>query len=59
MRLFSRREQAVQKILVRYCILDDVPDYAEKETFLLNDLGVPMTWIHEAKVWSVYHRDYK
>ena len=46
-----RRGQAIQNILVRYCILDDDPDYLEKETFLLNELGVPMAWIHESKVW--------
>lgn len=53
-----RRGQAIQNILVRYCILGDDPDYLEKETFLLNDLGIPMVWIHESKVWcctlSVY-----
>ena len=48
---FCRREQAIRKVLVRYSILDaDDADYNEKETFLLNNLGVPVVWIHEAKV---------
>jgi hypothetical protein len=48
--IFCRREQVIRKVLVRYCILDDDPAYSEKETFLLDNLAVPVVWIHEAKV---------
>lgn len=45
-----RRHAAVHNVLVRYCVLAGDADYCDKEAFLLNDLAVPLPWIHFAKV---------
>lgn len=45
----EKRELSVQAILYRYIKLAQDEDYVKKETFIVEQLGVPMKWIYWAK----------
>uniref|UniRef100_A0A8C5M6P9 Nuclear pore complex protein Nup98-Nup96 n=1 Tax=Leptobrachium leishanense TaxID=445787 RepID=A0A8C5M6P9_9ANUR len=43
------REAAVREVLNRHCSLLETPGSLAKETFLMNKLSIPASWIHQAK----------
>lgn len=45
----SQRELAIQQILYRYIDLTKNDDYKAKESFIVNELGIPEKWIYWAK----------
>lgn len=45
----SKRELSIQEILYRYIELSNDKEYLEKESFIVNELGVPEKWIFWAK----------
>ncbi|EZA58163.1 hypothetical protein DMN91_011854 [Ooceraea biroi] len=45
----SRRRTAVQDLLLRHIEIDDTPEYAKREQFLKEELGISSVWIHQAK----------
>lgn len=45
----SKRELSVQEYLYRYIDLSRDDDYKRKESFIINQLGIPEKWIYWAK----------
>lgn len=45
----ARRELAIQELLYRYIDLSQDSEYLKKESFLINQLGIPEMWIYWAK----------
>jgi len=45
----SRRQIAVQDLLLRHIEIDDSPEYVKREQFLKEELGISSVWIHQAK----------
>jgi len=45
----TRRRVAVQDLLLRHVEIDDSPEYAAREQFLKEELGVSLVWICQAK----------
>lgn len=45
----SQRELAIQQVLYRYIDLTKDEDYNAKESFIVNQLGIPEKWIYWAK----------
>lgn len=45
----AHRELCIQDILYRYVDLKQDADYLHKESFVVNQLGIPEKWIHWAK----------
>ncbi|XP_050452741.1 nuclear pore complex protein Nup98-Nup96 [Cataglyphis hispanica] len=45
----SRRQIAVQDLLLRHIEIDDSPEYMKREQFLKEELGISSIWIHQAK----------
>ncbi|KAG8036803.1 hypothetical protein G9C98_004125 [Cotesia typhae] len=43
------RRTAVTDLLARHVQIDEDPNYAQREKFLLEELGIPSKWINEAK----------
>ncbi|XP_011153337.1 nuclear pore complex protein Nup98-Nup96 isoform X2 [Harpegnathos saltator] len=44
-----RRRATVQDLLLRHIEIDDTPEYAQREQFLKEELGISSVWIHQAK----------
>lgn len=45
----AKRELSIQEILYRYIEISNDNKYIEKESFIVNELGVPEKWIYWAK----------
>lgn len=45
----SIRKKAILDLLSRHVEIDDNDDYADREKFLIDELGIPSMWINEAK----------
>lgn len=45
----ARRRAAVQDLLLRHIEIDDTSEYAQREQFLKEELGISSVWIHQAK----------
>ncbi|XP_032667417.1 nuclear pore complex protein Nup98-Nup96 isoform X2 [Odontomachus brunneus] len=45
----ARRRAAVQDLLLRHVEIDDTLEYAQREQFLKEELGISSVWIHQAK----------
>lgn len=45
-----RRETAVRRLLDRHATLEKTPENESIETFLIENLHIQPSWIHEAKV---------
>lgn len=50
----GKRKAAVMNLLERHAEIDGVCVYIEREKFLREELGIPSSWIHQAKAVKSY-----